>query len=139
MLHEPISGEWSSIQTLRHLAFATESWAGRGILGDLSLGRPLSPPWDEMGPDRVAARTWGAPFARRGPRLAALSDSDAAAGGRRPDQPPARRPVRPARRPRRPGEGETFPVRRCPLVVRNEEWRRRLDAGRDLAVLEKSN
>jgi hypothetical protein len=38
-----------------------------------------------------------------------------------------------------PDEGETFPVRKCLLVVLNEEWWHRLYAERDLAVLEKSN
>ena len=33
LLHESVGGEWSFIQTLRHLAFATESWVGRCILG----------------------------------------------------------------------------------------------------------
>jgi uncharacterized damage-inducible protein DinB len=50
MLHESVGGKWSFIQTLRHLAFATESWVGRGILGDPSPWHPLSLPWDEMGP-----------------------------------------------------------------------------------------
>lgn len=38
MLHESVDGEWSFLQTLRHLAFATESWVGRCILGDPSHG-----------------------------------------------------------------------------------------------------
>ncbi len=36
-----------------------------------------------------------------------------------------------------PDEGETFPVRRCLLIVLNEEWWHRMFAERDLAVLEK--
>ena len=28
-LHESVDGEWSFVQTLRHLAFASESWVGR--------------------------------------------------------------------------------------------------------------
>ena len=33
-LHESVDGEWSFIETLRHLAFATDAWVRRGILGD---------------------------------------------------------------------------------------------------------
>ncbi len=49
-LHESVDGEWSFIQTLRHLAFASESWIGRCILGDPRPWHPLSLPWDEMKP-----------------------------------------------------------------------------------------
>src|SRR5689334_14060515 len=35
-LHESVEGEWSFVQTLRHLAFASESWVGRAVLGDPS-------------------------------------------------------------------------------------------------------
>ena len=34
LLHESVGGEWSFIETLRHLAFATDSWIRRAILGD---------------------------------------------------------------------------------------------------------
>ena len=47
-LHASVRGEWSFIQTLRHLAFASESWVGRCILGDPSPWHPLSLPWDQM-------------------------------------------------------------------------------------------
>ena len=50
LLHESVNGEWSFIQTLRHLAFASQSWVGRCILGDPSPWRPLSLPWDQMEP-----------------------------------------------------------------------------------------
>ena len=43
LLHESVDGEWSFIETLRHLVFATDSWIRRGILGDPS-------PWDAAGP-----------------------------------------------------------------------------------------
>ena len=34
LLHESVDGEWSFIETLRHLVFATDSWIRRAILGD---------------------------------------------------------------------------------------------------------
>src|SRR3954454_1146094 len=49
-LHESVAEEWSFIQTLRHLAFASESWVGRGVRGDRSPWHPLSLPWDQMEP-----------------------------------------------------------------------------------------
>jgi hypothetical protein len=55
LLHESVDGEWSFIETLRHLVFATDSWIRRGILGDPPPWDPLDLPWDEM-PD-----TWGVP------------------------------------------------------------------------------
>ena len=46
-LHERVNGEWSLIETLRHLGFATAAWVGRMILGDPSPWHPLDLPWDE--------------------------------------------------------------------------------------------
>ncbi len=48
LLHESVDGEWSFIETLRHLVFATDSWVRRAILGDPSPWDSLDLPWDEM-------------------------------------------------------------------------------------------
>jgi hypothetical protein len=43
--HERVDGEWSFVETLRHLVFATDSWVGRTILGEpfaLPPARPSS-------------------------------------------------------------------------------------------------
>jgi DinB superfamily/Pentapeptide repeats (8 copies) len=48
LLHESVAGEWSFIETLRQLVFATDSWIRRAILGDPSPWHPLGLPWDEM-------------------------------------------------------------------------------------------
>ena len=40
LLHESVGGEWSFVETLRHLVFATDAWSRRAILGDPS---PLGP------------------------------------------------------------------------------------------------
>src|SRR5271170_7175744 len=53
-LHESVGGEWSFIETLRHLTFATDSWLERAVLGDPSPWDPLGLPWDEM-PDTIVA------------------------------------------------------------------------------------
>jgi hypothetical protein len=47
-LHESVDGEWSFIETLRHLVFATDSWIRRAMLGEPSPWDPLDLPWDEM-------------------------------------------------------------------------------------------
>src|ERR1017187_4486743 len=51
LLHESVDGEWSFIETLRHLVFATDAWIRRAILGDPSPWDALDLPWDEM-PDK---------------------------------------------------------------------------------------
>jgi hypothetical protein len=48
LLHESVDGEWSFIETLRHLVFVTDAWVRRAILGDPSPWDPLDLPWDEM-------------------------------------------------------------------------------------------
>ena len=48
LLHESVDGEWSFVETLRHLAFATDAWIRRAVLGDPSPWDPLDLPWDEM-------------------------------------------------------------------------------------------
>ncbi|HEY6647151.1 MAG TPA: pentapeptide repeat-containing protein, partial [Mycobacterium sp.] len=45
-LHDNVDDEWSFIQTLRHLNFASAAWVGRMILGNASPWHPLDLPWD---------------------------------------------------------------------------------------------
>jgi len=49
-LHRSVDDEWSFIQTLRHLNFASACWVNRMILGDMSPWHPLDLPWDEAPP-----------------------------------------------------------------------------------------
>ena len=46
-LHLNVDDEWSFIQTLRHLNFASAAWVGRMVLGNSSPWHPLDLPWDE--------------------------------------------------------------------------------------------
>src|SRR5262245_10185958 len=46
-LHARVGDEWSFIETLRHLNFASAAWVGRMILGEPSPWHPLDLPWDE--------------------------------------------------------------------------------------------
>lgn len=135
-LHEQVGGEWSFIETLRHLAFATESWVGRTLLGDPSPWHALSLPWDEMAEtpgvprDRAARPSLEEALALRTDRQAmvqryldALTDEGLAAEVVVPEGPGW------------PPAGERIPVQECLSVVLNEEWEHRLYAERDLAVL----
>jgi uncharacterized damage-inducible protein DinB len=135
--HESVDGEWSFIQTLRHLAFATQSWVGRCILGDPSPWHPLSLPWDQMAPrpgvphDREACPPLEEALALR---LEAMAMTRRVVDGLTDERLDGR--TEPLVGPGWPDEGETFPVRECLLVVLNEEWCHRMYAERDLAVLE---
>ncbi len=136
LLHESVEGEWSFIETLRHLVFATDAWIRRAMLGDPAPWDPLDLP---VGRDARHARH---PTRPRGParldevlelradRMATvrrvvdeLTDERLAASTEPVDGagwPPA----------------QSFPVRECLLTILNEEWEHRLYAERDLAVLE---
>jgi hypothetical protein len=135
--HASVDGEWSFIQTLRHLAFATESWVGRCVLGDARPWHPLSLPWDEMDPrpgvphDRDARPSLAEALALRREAMAMMRRVVDGLTGERLDS-----RTEPLVGPGWPDEGETFPVRECLLIVLNEEWWHRMFAERDLAVLE---
>jgi hypothetical protein len=134
-LHESVDGEWSFIQTLRHLVFATDCWIRRGILGDPSPWDPLGLPWDEMEDtpgvphDRDARPSLDEVLSLRRDRMATmrqlvdgLTDESLNA-----DTKPVEGPGWPPPR--------SFPVRECLLVILNEEWEHRLYAERDLSAL----
>ena len=136
LLHESVDGEWSFIETLRHLAFAAEVWVLRAILGDPSPWDPLSLPWDEMRDtpgvlrDRAARPSLDVVLALRRDRLATVGrvidglTDESLAGQTEPVEGPGYPPAR------------HWPVRECLLTLLNEEWEHRLYAERDLAVLE---
>src|SRR6476661_7404124 len=136
LLHASVDGEWSFIETLRHLAFATDAWVRRGILGDPAPWDPLDLPWDQMPDtpgtprDREVRPSLDEALTLRHDRMATvrtvvdgLTDASLAA-----DTTPVDGPGWPPPR--------SFPVRDCLLVVLNEEWEHREYAERDLAVLE---
>lgn len=136
-LHESVGGEWSFVQTLRHLAFATESWVGRCVLGDMTPWHPLSLPWDQMRPrpgvphDRDTKPSLDEALALRHQAMGLMRQVVDGLTDERLDT-----TTEPLTGPGWPDEGATFPVRECLLVVLNEEWWHRMFAERDLAVLE---
>jgi hypothetical protein len=133
-LHRSVDDEWSFIQTLRHLGFASAAWVGRTILGHPSPWHPLDLPWDE-------APGWeGIPWDRE-----ARPSLDEVLAVRRERQAMVRQVIQSLTdeqlatevTPVGPGwpEEEPVPVRQCLHVVLNEEWEHRLYAERDLTLL----
>jgi hypothetical protein len=135
-LHERVDGEWSFIETLRHLAFATDAWVNRAVLGHPDPWHPLDLPHDDMPDepsvprDRDARPTLEEVLALRADRtavvrgvLAHLTDEQLAGS------------TTPVTEPGYP-EPESFALRRCLGAVVREEWEHRLYAERDLDVLE---
>ena len=135
LLHERVDDEWSFIETLRHLVFATDAWVRRAILGEPSPWDPLGLPHTEMSdepsiPVDLAARpSLDEVLALRADRMATvrqvLADlTDEKLAGRTE---PVTEPGYPA--------PESFAVRRCLQAILIEEWEHRLYAERDLDVL----
>lgn len=135
LLHERVDEEWSFIETLRHLLFATDAWVGRVILGNPSPWDPLDLPWDEMPDmegiprDRAARPTLDDVLALRADRMATVRrvvdelTDEALAGTTLPVDDPGW--------PR----SRSFPVREALGIVVNEEWWHRRFAERDLDAL----
>lgn len=136
LLHESVDGEWSFIETLRHLVFATDAWVRRAILGDPSPWDPLDLPWDEMPDtpgiprDREVRPPLEEVLTLRRDRMATvrtvidgLTDESLASHTA---------PVEGAGWP----PPRSFPLRECLLIVLNEEWHHRQFAERDLDALE---
>lgn len=136
LLHERVDDEWSFIETLRHLVFATDAWVTRALLGEPSPWDPLGLPHDEMPDDVNVPRNRDAR-----PSLDEVLDlrADRRATVRRVLDELTDEKLADATEPvMAPGypEHESFAVRRCLLTVVDEEWEHRLYAERDLAVLE---
>jgi uncharacterized protein YjbI with pentapeptide repeats len=137
LLHQRVDDEWSFIETLRHLVFATDAWVNRAILGQPAPWDPLDLPHDEMPDepsvprDRDARPSLDEVLPLRADRMATvrkvladLTEEQLAAM------------TRPVTEPGYPGP-ESFPVRRCLRAILNEEWQHRLYAERDLDALER--
>lgn len=135
LLHESVDGEWSFIETLRHLLFATDSWVRRAMLGDPTPWHALDLPWDGMRDtpgvprDREVRPSLDEVLVLRRDRMSGvreviegLTDESLAA-----DTEPVEGPGWP--RPRH------YPVLECLRTIVNEEWLHRQYAERDLDAL----
>jgi uncharacterized protein YjbI with pentapeptide repeats len=136
LLHERVEGEWSFIETLRHLVFATDAWVKRAVLGEPSPWDPWDLPHDEMPDEPSVPRDRGARpsldevLALRADRMATVRQviadlTDEKLAGM----------TEPVMEPGYP-EPESFAVRRCLQAILNEEWEHRLYAERDFDALD---
>jgi hypothetical protein len=135
-LNEGVNGEWSFIETLRHLSYATDSWIRRALLGDPSQWDRLDWPPDEFPDDEGFSRDYDAQpslddvLQLRRARTTTVRDyladlTDDTLNGETvpviaPGWPPS----------------VSFSVRECLRVVLNEEWEHRRYVERDFDIME---
>ena len=53
-LHEQVDGEWSFVETQRHLLFASDAWLGNAVLEEEAPYHPLGFPYGGMPADAAA-------------------------------------------------------------------------------------
>jgi len=135
LLHERVDGEWSFIETLRHLLFVHDAWLRRAVLGEAAPYDALDLPHDEMPDldgvprDADARPSLDEVLTRRAERLEIAHEffaglTDEVASGDTTVTGPGY-PV-----------ADTYAVSRCLQAVLNEEWWHRRFAERDLGVIE---
>jgi hypothetical protein len=135
VLFERVNGEWSFVQTHRHLVLATDCWLRRMVKG---IARPYHP-WGLGGSWLTSPRRWGLDpdadpplgqvLALRRERMDEVRDVIKGATAEELE----RNCVPPAS-PGHPRKDHT--VLQCLHVVLKEEWQHHRYAVRDLAVLE---
>ena len=134
LLHARVRDEWSFIETLRHLGFASAAWVSRMVLGDAVPWHPLDLPWDDAPGwdgipwDREARPSLDEVLAVRHRRQAIVREVITALTPEQLDETVTRT---------EPGwpQLEDFPLAQCLFIVVNEEWHHRLYAERDLDAL----
>lgn len=136
LLHEQVGGEWSFVQTHRHLVLATDCWLRRMVKG---IARPYHP-WGLGGSWLTSPRRWGIDpdadpsFGQvldlRRERMDEVRDVIADAKAEELE-----RNCVPPGSPGHPRKDHT--VLQCLHVILKEEWQHHRYAVRDLGVLEK--
>jgi DinB superfamily len=128
-LNESVDGEWSLVETLRHLVYATDRWITGPVLGEAEPLHPLGlpngalEPWRGTSIDVDARPSLADVLAVREQRMSSLrallddADDD---GLRRTVESP---------------NGGTTSVLGCVHVVLGEEWAHNRYANRDLDIL----
>ena len=137
-LHERVDGEWSLVETQRHLLMAGDAWLGNAVLEEEAPYHPLGLPHGGMPTDEAA---------RLGLTLDATPTLDEVLAARLARMATMRRVVDGlttdgldricGRKPAEPYPDEQYVVRRCLTVVLKEEAEHHRYAVRDLAVLER--
>jgi hypothetical protein len=136
-LHEQVGGEWSFVETQRHLLMAGDSWLGSAVLEEDAPYHPLGLPYSGMPPEDVAklgvtidaTPTLDEALAPRLARMAAMRRVVDGLTDEELDRVCGRKPA------------DSYPdkdyvVRNCLKVVLKEEAEHHRYAVRDLAVLE---
>ncbi len=130
LLEVSVDGEWSYLQTLRHLVFATDRWISGPVLSDPEPFHPLglpNTPHDDLTPGRFDVEAQPAldeVLTARHDRRDRVRHHLATITAEQLD----RQVLSP--------NGGTTSVRRCFHVVFKEEWWHDQYARRDLAILE---
>jgi uncharacterized protein YjbI with pentapeptide repeats len=134
-LHVSVGEEWSFIQTLRHLSFASAAWVGGLVLRDPSPWHPLDLPWDEAPGwegvpwDREARPSLEEVLAVRGERQAMVRGvMDTLTDDRLKTELTSTEPGWP--------DVGSASLEHALRVVLNEEWEHRQFAERDLSAIE---
>ena len=136
-LHERVDGEWSLVETQRHLLLGSDAWLGNAVLEEQAPYHPLGLPYGGMPADAAA---------RLGLTLDATPTLDEVLAPRRVRMAAMRRVVDGlteaeldrtcGRKPAESYPDQEYVVRRCLKVVLKEEVEHHRYAVRDLAVLE---
>ncbi|HEY8474186.1 MAG TPA: DinB family protein [Natronosporangium sp.] len=135
-LHERVGGEWSFVETLRHLLMASDAWLGNAVLEEDAPFHPLGLPYSGMPPAEAA---------KLGLTLDATPTLDQVLAPRLARMATMRRVVDEltdaeldrvcGRKPADPYPDKEYVVRDCLTVVLKEEAEHHRYAVRDLAAL----
>jgi hypothetical protein len=136
-LHERVNGEWSFIETQRHLLFAADAWLGNAVLEEEAPYHPWGLPASGTSPDETArlgltvdaTPTLSEALVPRLARMATMRRVLAALTDDELDRVCGRKPADPY-------PDREYLVHRCLTVVLKEEAEHHRYAVRDLAMLE---
>ena len=136
-LHRQVRGEWSFVQTQRHLLFAGDAWLGNAVLEEVDPCHPWGLPAGGMPPDAAAALgltldatpSLDEVLVPRLARIASMADVVGGLTEAELDRVCGRKPADPY-------PDQEYVVRRCLTVVLKEEAEHHRYAVRDLAALE---
>ncbi|MCP2243933.1 DinB family protein [Lentzea aerocolonigenes] len=136
-LHEQVDGEWSFVETQRHLLFACDAWLGNAVLEEEAPYHPLGLPAGGTPPEEAAKlglTLEATPTLEEvlAPRLARMATMRRVVDGLTADE--LERVC--GRKPADMYPDQEYVVRRCLKVVLKEEAEHHRYAVRDLAVLE---
>jgi len=134
--HQGVDGEWSMVETLRHLVFVHDSWFRRCVLGltepftAMGLASPFVPNQEELGLDRSARPRLDEVLVVRARQA---SEIEAWLAGVTPEQLSQSAPV--PDDDRWPPYAKGRSVQQCLVTVFNEEWEHQRFCLRDLDKL----